>query len=214
MPAAIAKTTPSLLLIGAGGHARACIDIVEQASTFQILGLVDNAEDLQGTDVLGYPILGRDSDLPSLLTRCPRALITVGQIGLPNIRKRLFTYLKALGSELPTISSPYAILSPHASVSAGVLLGHQAIVHAAATIGENTIINSGALIEHDARIGAHCHIATGALVNGAVRIEEDCFIGSGAILREGITIGAGSFISAGSLVTRNCPPSTLIKRSS
>jgi len=37
-------TKPSLILIGAGGQARACIDVIEQEGFFQISGLIGMAE--------------------------------------------------------------------------------------------------------------------------------------------------------------------------
>ena len=42
---------PGLILIGAGGHARSCIDVIEQQGQYQIAGLVGLAEDAK-------PILG------------------------------------------------------------------------------------------------------------------------------------------------------------
>lgn len=202
----------TIILVGAGGHARACIDVIEQGGQYAIRGLVDNSPTLRGERIFGYPVLGCDADLPSLLVDCRRVLICVGQIETPKIRRRLFEYLCGQGAELPCIVSPYAALSPHATLSQGVMLGHGAIVHAGASVGENSIINSRALVEHDASIGAHCHVATGALINGNVVVEDECFIGSGAILREGVRIGAGSFIAAGSLVVRDCLPGTKIRR--
>ena len=53
-----------LLLIGCGGHARSLIDVVE-SSGCHILGLVGLPEQV-GEEVLGYPVLGCDQDLPSL----------------------------------------------------------------------------------------------------------------------------------------------------
>ena len=35
---------PSLILIGAGGHARACNDVIEHLGTFDIAGLIGNEE--------------------------------------------------------------------------------------------------------------------------------------------------------------------------
>ena len=68
----------TLLLIGGGGHCRSCIDVVEAAGNYRILGLVERVGSPPDS-VWGYPVLGGDADLQSLLDRCPRALITVGQ---------------------------------------------------------------------------------------------------------------------------------------
>ena len=35
-----------IILIGGGGHCKSCIDVIEQAGTFQIAGIVDVPEKL------------------------------------------------------------------------------------------------------------------------------------------------------------------------
>ena len=45
-----------ILLVGAGGHARACIDVIEQAGIFQVGGLVGLPDEV-GNSELGYPIV-------------------------------------------------------------------------------------------------------------------------------------------------------------
>ena len=55
-----------LILIGSGGHAKACIDIVENEGKFYIYGIVDNK--VKGS-LLGYPIIGKDKDLKNILKK-------------------------------------------------------------------------------------------------------------------------------------------------
>ena len=43
-----------------------------------------------------------------------------------------------------------------------------------------------------------------------VIIEDDVWIGTGAIILKGVTIGTGSIIGAGSIVTKNCPPNSIM----
>lgn len=196
-----------ILLIGSGGHCRACIDIVESEARFQISGIVRRKDDL-AEPLVRYPTLGTDEDLPDLLSIIPNALITVGQIKSPSIRIRLYELLKGFGAVLPTIVSPIAYISRHAFVDEGTIVMHGSIINACAHIGYNTIINSQALIEHDVLVGPHCHISTGVRINGAVTIEAGCFIGSGVILKEGLRIGHNSIISAGQVVFNNLPPNS------
>ena len=189
----------TLLLIGGGGHCRSCIDVIESSQHYTIVGIVER-EAATGAAVLAYPILGGDDDLPQLLEKYSAALITIGQIKSAESRVRLFERLKALGAELPSVVSSQAYVSRQASLAAGTVVMHGAIVNAYAVVGQNCIINSQALIEHDAVVETHCHISTGAKLNGNVYVESGCFIGSGVIVREGVRIGANSFIQAGSVV--------------
>jgi hypothetical protein len=43
-------SNPGLLLIGAGGHAKSCIDVIEQENKFKIIGLVGSPNEV-GTHV-------------------------------------------------------------------------------------------------------------------------------------------------------------------
>jgi len=189
-----------ILLIGGGGHCKSVIDVIEQEARFNIVGIVERPDFLE-TDVLGYQIIGNDSDLSDLAKKYEYALITVGQIKSPSLRIKLFDLATKAGFTLPNIISPNAYVSKHSSIGKGVVVMHNAIVNTNASIGDNCIINSKALIEHDCLISKNCHISTNATINGGVTVESGCFIGSSATTKELITISENSFIKAGSLVT-------------
>lgn len=186
-----------IILIGAGGHARSCIDVIEKEGKWEIAGLIDAPEKLN-QQILGYRIIGTDNDISSFHSKGFAFLITVGQIKSAMVRKRIFESLLALNAELPVIISPLAHVSPHAIIQSGTIVMHMACVNAGAVIGHNCIINTKALIEHDVQIGDHCHISTGAILNGGVVAGDEIFFGSGAVSREGVSIPTASFIKANS----------------
>jgi len=188
-----------IILIGGGGHCKSVIDVIEQEGRFQIAGIVDKPE-LLDSSVLGYSIIGNDSDLPILAKKYKYALVTTGQIKSPSLRIRLFNLAIEAGFILPTIVSPRAYVSNHAKLDEGTIIMHSAVVNASASIGKNCIINSKALIEHDSTIEDFCHIATNAVINGGVIVRQGSFVGSGVITRQYIEIKKDSFIKAGSLV--------------
>ena len=192
-----------LLLLGAGGHARACIDVIEQEGRFEIAGLTGVAQEV-GTRVLDYPVQGTDHDLPALLSKYRYAVVAVGQIKSPALRMTLFHQLELGGCILPTIISPRAHVSRHAMVGAGTIVMHGAIVNAGAKVGKNCIINSLALVEHDSVIGDHCHIATAAAINSGVIVGAGTFIGSNACVRQSTRIGERCVIGMGQHVLANC----------
>ena len=107
-------TKPSLILIGAGGHARSCIDVIEQQGFFQIAGLVGLPEQ-QHTQCLGYTVIGTDSDLPELAKMYQYALISIGQIQTAEHRIRLYQQAIQLGFQLPIIIAPTAHVSRYAT---------------------------------------------------------------------------------------------------
>lgn len=188
---------PRLILIGGGGHCAACIDVIEQEARFEVAGIVDR--DTASERLLGYRILGSDDDLANLRSTCNHALITIGQIKSPATRIRLFEYAKSLGYVLPTIISPRAYVSIHATIGEGTIIMHDALVNSRAAIGGNCIINTKALVEHDAIVEDHCHISTGAIVNGGTIIRRGSFVGSNAVTKETVMTEENDFIKAGSL---------------
>jgi sugar O-acyltransferase (sialic acid O-acetyltransferase NeuD family) len=195
-------TRPKIIIIGAGGHAHSCIDVVEQDAQYAIAGLIGVPEELCG-EHLGYNVIGNDSDLPELVSSYRYAMIGLGQIKTPDPRIHVFEQLGQLGFVLPSIVSPGAYVSRHATVGEGCIIMNGAIVNAGAEIGNNCIVNSRALVEHDARVSDHCHIATGVVINGNASIGVGCFIGSGSIIKQGLTVGQNSVIGMGQNVRNN-----------
>ena len=196
-----------ILLVGAGGHARACIDVIEMEGRFVVAGLTGLSEEI-GTKILGYSVLGTDNDLPKLLRDCTHALVTVGQIKTPELRIRLFTELERKKYTLPAIVSPRAYVSRHSTLGAGTIVMHGAIVNAGAVVGRNCIINSQALVEHDAVIADHCHVATAAAINSGVSVGQGTFVGSNACVRQGARIGERCVIGMGQRVLGDCAAGT------
>lgn len=196
-----------ILLVGAGGHCRSCIDVIELGRIFKIAGIVDKASEAgsreREVEVLGYPIVGTDDDLPTLRKKFNYALVTVGQIKSPDVRIRLHQRLLELGFELPTIISPLAYVSRHAEIGRGTIVMHHALVNAGAKVGKNCIINSKALVEHDVVIKDHCHIATMSIVNGHSVVGNSSFVGSNSTIIECINIGSKCIVSAGSRIFSN-----------
>lgn len=193
---------PDIILVGAGGHAHACIDVIEQHGQYRIAGLVGMPAELN-TRHLGYSVFALDSDLPKLLKEYKFALIVVGQIRSPSNRIRLFQQAIDLGFQFPVIVAPTAHVSCHATIGLGTVVMHGAIVSAGASVGQNCIINTRALIEHDAKVGDHCHISTGVILNGDVRIGAGSFVGSGTVLKEGVSIGNSCLVGMGLAVRHN-----------
>ena len=187
-----------LILIGGGGHCKSVIDVIEQEGRFQIAGIVDKPE-LIGSSVLGYPIIGSDSDLVDLVKQFKYAFITIGQINSPMIRIKLFNLAINAGFILPIIVSPRAYISKYSKLEEGSIIMHDALVNSSASIGKNCIINSKALIEHDSTIESFCHISTNAVINGGVTVGQGSFVGSGAITKQNTEIQKNSFIKAGSV---------------
>ena len=103
-----------ILLVGGGGHAHSVIDIIEENLEFKIAGIIEPVNKSR-TDVLGYPILGEDSNIEALLVNIPYGIVSVGQIKSAKTRKKLFGLLSKFGAKIPNIVSKYAYISKRSS---------------------------------------------------------------------------------------------------
>ena len=188
-----------IILIGGGGHCKSVIDVIEQEGKYEIAGIIDKTKFLD-SKILGYPVIGNDSDLESLASKYKNALVTVVQIKSALARIKLYDLAIKAGFTLPSIISPSAYISKHSKIGNGTVIMGNVIVNANVSIGDNCIINSKALIEHDCIISNHCHISTNAIINGGVKIGSKCFIGSNATTKDNTIIDENSFVKAGSIV--------------
>ncbi len=199
-----------ILIIGSGGHTRACIDVIELSGQFKVVGLIEKDE-ANSQENLSYPIIGTDKDLQTLRQKYSNVLITVGQIKSAETRVKLFQLLQEMDFILPVIISPKAYVSKYAQIGDGTIVMHDVIVNANAKVGKNCIINNKVLIEHDAVVGDHCHIATGAIVNGEVNVGSESFIGSGVVTKQSVGIGSRCVIGAGAIIKADVESNQVIK---
>ena len=188
----------NIVLIGGGGHCISVIDIIENATEYNILGILDsNARD---NNILGYKVLGGDDLISELVSENTYFLITVGQIKSCSSRKKIAQTLKENNAKLATVISSLAYVSKHSHIEQGTVIMNHAVVNAKSKIGENCIINTKSNIEHGVLIGDFCHISTCAVVNGDSVVGKGSFIGSNATISNGILIYENSVISAGKFI--------------
>ena len=202
------KNKKSLILIGAGGHANSCIEIIENNINFKIYGLTDM---VKNGKVGKYKILGNDNLRGKIYNQCNSALITVGQIISSKIREKLYDQYKLTGYKFPVIISRSSIVSKNTNLMDGSILMNNSIVNSNVNIGINCIINTGSIIEHDVNIGDFCHISTGSIINGNVIVGNKTFIGSGCIIKNGVTVGNQVVIGAGKYIDKDVKDNATIK---
>lgn len=192
-----------LILIGGGGHCKSVLDSLLGLNEYKEIAVIDRRENV-GSNVMGFPIIGSDDDLSTLFAEGYKyAFITVGSIGNPALRIKLFNLLSEIGFEIPSIIDLSAKVSSYATISKGVFVGKQSIVNAGTIVNVGAIINSGCIIEHDCRIGAFSHISPGAVLGGEVVVGDNSHIGLNATVKQQVSIGSDSIIGMGSTVLQN-----------
>jgi len=197
-----------VLLLGGGGHARICYDLLTRLG-WHLLGYVAPQPEA-GWDGL-LPYVGDDE--AAMRQYLPDRVVLVNGVGaVPHIsvRRQLFDRWRSRGYAFLSIVHDSAVVSGGAHLGEGAQIMAGAIVQVSAVIGRNTIVNTRASVDHECVIGDHVHLAPGAVVCGGVTIEEDVFIGAGATVIQGVRIGAGSVVGAGAVVVRDVPPGATV----
>jgi sugar O-acyltransferase (sialic acid O-acetyltransferase NeuD family) len=194
-----------IILVGASGQAKVIVDILECAGEHQIVGICDR-DHSPGSDFMGYPVLGRDTELPVIAQRngVDGAIIAIGDNW---VRARL---VERYSQEMPSLAFPTAV-HPSAVLGRGV------------TVGEGTIVMAGVVINGPSQIGRHCAVCTsasmdhdsvmedfsslapGVSLGGLVHVGEYSAIGTGAASRHRIHIGAHTVVGAGAAVVADLP---------
>lgn len=196
----------SVVIIGAGGHAKVCIDVIRQLGRYNIIGCLSSAG--SSLPVLGVPIIGDNEILPTVLRAgCKNAFVAIGD---NQIRDNLASQLIRIGFTLPSAIHPNAIVSSSAAIGNGVLIMPGTVINAEAKIEDVVIINSNAVVEHDCHIGRASHIAPGAVLAGNVRVGKRTFLGAGVVVRPGITIGDDIVAGSGAVIVKNFEMKSLI----
>lgn len=190
--------TKGIVIVGAGGHAKVCIELL-QAMGEEVSYCIGNDDSVK--ECLGLPVLQGNQTIQALYEEGYSRIFIA--IGLNSAREQLAALALAQGYQLVNAISPKAIISPSASIGRGVAIMASAVINAETTIDDLAIINTGATIDHDCRIGKAVHIAPQSALAGNVRIGAQSFLGLGSKVLPNLEIGEKTMIGAGSVVISN-----------
>ena len=189
------KQNKDIYLIGAGGHAKVILALLE-AQGRKCLGIYDDNEQLHGTTLLGVPVIGAVREMSD---RCDiSAVIAIGDNA---VRKRIAESFRNIC--WATLVHPHSWVHSSVKIEEGSVVFAGAVIQPDTHIGKHTIINTSASVDHDCRIGDFCHIAPGCHLAGGVTVGDNTFVGIGTGIIPSIELAPGSVIGAGASVIRN-----------
>lgn len=190
-----------LIIIGASGHAKVIIDIVEKQDQYELLGLIESNPKLE-KKVLGYGILGDESILSESIYNDVYLFIAIGDNWIRHLVKDKISTLNQ-SIKFATLIHPSAQIAKDVKIGEGVAIMASAIVNSDSTIDNFTIINTKASMDHDGYLGAFASLAPNATTGGNVSIGNFTSVGISATIKHGVQIGAHSVIGGGAFVLKN-----------
>ncbi|MCU1391620.1 MAG: sugar O-acyltransferase, sialic acid O-acetyltransferase NeuD family protein [Ilumatobacteraceae bacterium] len=198
-----------VLVIGAGGHARVCIEALLDMPGRVVVGCITKNDETVPAPLPGIAIIGIDANLESVIAEHS---VTHAFVAVTNNRVRASVIRRCadLGLPLADAVSRGAYVSSSSTIGSGVLLAAGAVVNSAARLGAGVIVNTNASVGHDCIVGEASHIGPGVAMGGTVMIGDQVLVGVGARVVPGMSIGDGAVIGAGSVVTRDVPPGAVM----
>ena len=194
-----------VLVVGNGGHSRACVDAWPSLRRQELVGCVGGLVPHVGQ----LPLLGEDLDLLALAESqaFTHAFVAVGDNA---DRRRLTEHLWFAGWDLATLVADSAQVSGTAHVAPGVAVMRGAIVGAGVAVSMGALVNTSASVDHDSWIGPYAHVGPGSHLCGAVTVGAGALLGAGVTVIPGVKIGDGAIVGAGAVVIRDVPPGATV----
>ena len=182
-------------LIGASGHAKVVIDVVEEVG--YRVGQIFDKDELK-KEILGFEICHNFSNLPE------RTVIAIGD---NYIRKRI---AEANSFNLEALVHPKSSVSKYSEIGNGTVIMSGVSINADAKIGRHCIVNTNSSVDHDCIISDFVHISPNAALAGNVEVGESSHIGIGACIKQGVKIGRSCIIGAGAVILRDVPDGAVV----
>jgi len=194
-----------VLLVGAGGHASVCAEILEQGG-HELIGCL--SRDGASGSHLDVPVIGDDGELESLIAGTDVGVFVA--IGDNRARMAIVDRVRRVRGRLVTAVSPYAVVSVRATVGEGSVVMPGAVINAGARLGCGVIVNTNASVDHDSDLADGVHIAPGVALAGSVLVGAGALVGVGARVVPGVRIGERATVGAGAVVISDVDPGVTV----
>lgn len=197
-----------LIIIGAGNvGAFLAYNLDLFVGGYNLLGFLDDDQQKIGSNLAGYPVLGKISDILDY----PKGTAVAVGIASPTTRKQIVQKISHHHFEFPNFIAHNAWLSEAVKVGKGVIIYPGVTINYESMLGDFVIMNMNCAIGHNATISDFCTLAPGVNFAGFTYLEECVDVGIGVSTRQNVRIGTNSVIGGQSMVLRDVPAnSTLV----
>lgn len=180
-------------IIGAGGHTRTLINILE-LNKVEIDCIYDEMVKDENEQILTYKVR-KISDLEN---NTKNLIISKGDI---DSKKKLQSKYKDLLYQ-QNIIHPNALIESK-EIGKRNQISASVYVTPTAKIGDDNIVYSGTVIEHEVIIGDSNIITVNVTICGRVEIEDNVFLGANSTILPNIKVCSNVIIGAGAVVTKD-----------
>lgn len=195
-----------LIIIGGTGHGsviEACIKDNRKHGLFEweLKGFCNDYD----TEVDGYPVLGKLTDIPQLINEGYWFIWGIHLIGRNYKTAELYDSLQIPKERLATVIHHSVFMDDTVILEPGCFVMYNAYIAPRTHIGESTMIKANTNIGHDVKIGRLSHIAMGSTIVSCVEIGECSDVAVSSTILAHVNIGNYSMLAAAALATHNIP---------
>ncbi|MGY2003680.1 PglD-related sugar-binding protein [Blastococcus sp. SYSU DS1024] len=198
-----------LVVMGAGGHAREVLDVLEslpdapgreRTTVFAESGATTAAATALLRD-RGYALA---EELPADATHYLPA------VGDPALRQWFVTLAESRGLLPAQAVSPLSTVPDVLREVPGLVVLPRVHLSTNVALGRHCHLNIGCQVSHDGWLGDRVTLGPGVLLAGGVTVEDDAFLGIGAVVLPGRRIGRGAVVGGGAVVVHDVAPGTTV----
>ena len=195
-----------LIIFGASGFGREVAWAVERINkvypTWNLLGFIDDNENLQGAEINGYKVLGKTGDVSKYADA-----YFVCAVGASKVREKIVNKMRAINPSIKfgTIIDPSVEMSELVDIGEGTIICAHTIITVNITIGNHVIINLDCTIGHDAIVKDFVTLYPSVNVSGITNIGHAVELGTELQIIQGKSVGDYSIVGAGAVITKDIP---------
>lgn len=197
------------VIIGAGTQGQVYASYLLEAG-IDIIGFIDDKQELIGKSVIGIPVLGCYKDLYTTTFKekiesvyCP--------IGDNHIRVEYLSMLQKEGYKIPSFIHPSVSIAPDVTLGKAIYMLVGNIVMPHTTIGNYIMINQASTIAHHVKIEDGTFMSSGVNIGARIHVKEKAYIGMGVTVMTGVeNLGENCLLGAGSVIIKNVPDNAVM----
>jgi sugar O-acyltransferase (sialic acid O-acetyltransferase NeuD family) len=197
---------PLLLIVGAGAHGRAVLELASQLG-MTVAGFLDDMHPVESV-IDGHHVLGTTALLED------RAFVekfhSIVAIGNSIVRRRFSNRIRAHGSEPAILIHPSVRIPASVRIGSGTVLVGENVVYPGVIFGKDVLVDPGVTFGIENQIADGVYICPGCHLGAYVTLHEESFLGMGVVVVPERTIGRRAVVGAGAVVFQDVPDGKLV----
>ena len=194
------------IIIGAGTYGQVYAEYL--IKKYDIIGYIDDAENLNGQIINGIKVLGNRDTLFNDIDRNISVFVPIGN---NTLRVSFLKELNQKGFETPSFIHPNTIIHESVIIGKAVYILAGTNIMPCTEIKDFTMISMGVNIAHHNLIEEGCFFSQGSNIGASIHIKERAYFGIASTAMTGIKeVGENSLIGAGAVVIKDIPDNVVV----